>query len=557
MLPIFYSNVLSFTPKFRLNLILIIQVFFCLPIYAQNNTLAAEKQDAEAPQNNCDSTQRVFFNPKTIFDENEEEITFIHRWANAIHIDTKVITLENESAFFLNKCNKNFNDFAELERHLRSQKYIRSAQVSADEMVENITVTTWDNWSLMPTLSFGRKGGVNTYSFGIKERNLLGLGINTEIESFTNNQRSGYKVVTTIPLFQKQNANIKVRFYNNDDGKKQTVFLQKHFTGFYTDFAYNVGFNEEYRHDTIYHNYDDFVIFEHDISYKEASYGWLNYNNKNSLLRYQLGITQNKNIFSELPTLNNNEVQRYLPLNRDFLYPWFEIEYIEKDFRKLTNVHLISQIEDFNHGWQINSRLGLSINDNENSAFALLKTHIKKGFSFSEKTLLLVNLSFVSDLYKHRNNRVLVSLQSEFFYSINKNWGLYLQNSNIFSHNQYLDKPIAIGSESGLRGFPLQYQQGENSVKVTGEIRYYPQVNLFKIFDLAGAVFFDSGKAFGDSLIDNVETSWLYSAGIGARLYSPHSGVNHHVLHIDLAFPLSNNSNINNVEIRIQAKQSF
>ncbi len=42
----------------------------------------------------------IIFEPLTIFDESEKGITFLHRWANAIHINTKQLTLKNESAFF-------------------------------------------------------------------------------------------------------------------------------------------------------------------------------------------------------------------------------------------------------------------------------------------------------------------------------------------------------------------------------------------------------------------------------------------------------------------------
>ena len=51
-------------------------------------------------------------------------------------------------------------------------------KVTSDEMVENITVTTWDIWSLMPTISFGRQDRESTHSIGLKERNLLGLVLN-------------------------------------------------------------------------------------------------------------------------------------------------------------------------------------------------------------------------------------------------------------------------------------------------------------------------------------------------------------------------------------------
>jgi len=513
--------------------------------------------------NRCPVPQpKITFKPQTIFDVNEEGITFLHRWANAIHIDTKIITLENEATFFLNKCNKTFADMAELERHLRSRKYLRDAKVSSDEGVENITITTWDNWSLMPTVSFGRKGGINTYSFGIKERNLLGLGIDTEIESYRNTQRSGYKVLATIPLFQKQNTEVKLRFADNDDGQQYSVFLNKIFAGFHTKTAYNLGFNEESRNDTLFQNGQDQSIYAHDISYKTANYDWLNFNSQSRLLRYRLGITQDKHTFSAISSEERNELTKpplttVHPENRDLLYPWLGFEYIEKDFRKLTNVHLITQIEDFNHGWQLNSRLGLGNGNKEDSAWAVWRMQVKKGFNIHNKALLLLDFGLANDIYQDRDSRLLVNLTGEYFYQLNKNWGFYLGNKNVVSKNQYLDRPVTMGGNTGIRGFPLQYQHGENSVKVSSEIRYYPEINLFKLFDLAGVAFVDAGRTYGQSTVQNIEKGWLGSTGLGLRLHSPHSGGNHPIIHIDFAFPQSNNPEINSFEIRVQAKKSF
>lgn len=524
------------------------------PLHQQNTTIK---------ENNCPSNSaKTTFKPQTIFDESEDGITFLHRWANAIHIDTKIMTLENEAAFFLEKCYPTFADMAELERHLRGRRYLRDAKVSSDKNAENITVTTWDNWSLMPTVSFGRKGGENTYSFGIKERNLLGLGIDAEIESYQNTQRSGYKLVSTIPLFQKQNTDIKLRFADNDDGQQRALFLKKSFAAFHIKNAYMLGFNEESRNDTVFQNGYDQSIFAHELSYKEANYAWLSFNIDSRLLRYRFGITQDKHTFSaineeELQALETPPLTTQRPQDRDFLYPWFALEYIEKDFRKLTNVHLISQIEDFNHGWQVNSRLGLANGNKDNSAWALWKMQIKKGFNFGNKTLLLLDLALLGDVYQEHENRIIAKLNTEYFYQLNQHWGLYLNNTNIISENQYLDRPVTIGGNTGLRGFPLQYQHGNNSIKFTSEIRYYPQINLFKLFDLAGVAFFDTGRAFSGSLIENIENDWLASAGLGLRLYSPHSGGSHQIIHIDFAFPQSSNPNIDNFEIRVQAKKSF
>jgi hypothetical protein len=511
----------------------------------------------------CDTSQpKIVFKPQTIFDESDEGITFLHRWANAIHIDTKIITLENEATFFINKCMKTDADMAELERHLRSRKYLRDAEVNADENEESITITTWDNWSLMPTVSFGRKGGMNTYSFGIKERNLLGLGIDTEIQSYQNTQRSGYKLRATIPLFQKQNTSVQLGFADNDDGQKRSLFLHKIFAGFHTKTAYHLGFNEESRNDTLFQNGHDQSVFGHDIRFKEASYAWLNFNDNSRLLRYRLGITQDKDTFSELSNVQSSDLSSpaltdVQPEDRDLLYPWLAFEYIEKDFRKLTNVHLITQIEDFNHGWQLSSRLGIGNGNKDNSAWTVWRMHVKKGFNLHNNALLLLDLALANDIYQKRDSRLLVKISGEYFYQLNKSWGFYLSNNNVASTNQYLDQPVTMGGNTGLRGFPLQYQHGQNSIKVTSEIRYYPEINLFKLFDLAGVAFVDAGRTYGESTVKNIEEGWLGSAGLGLRLHSPHSGGNHPIIHIDFAFPQSDNPDINRFEIRVQAKKSF
>jgi hypothetical protein len=511
----------------------------------------------------CDSPQpTITFNPQTIFDESEDGIIFFHRWINAIHIDTKIFTLKNESYFFTKKCDKTPTDMAELERYLRGKKYLRDAEVTSDTYIKDIKITTWDNWTLMPTLSFGRKGGINTFSVGIKDRNLLGLGIDAEIASYQNLQRSGYKVHVSSPLFQKQNTELNLKFADNDDGEQKSLFVHKAFASFDTKSSYKVGFNEELRNDTIFQNGENQRIFTHTINYKEINYAWLDSHHSNHLLRYRLGLTQNKHTFSALSPedllgLSTTTLTETLPLDRDLLYPWIALQFIEKDFKKLTNINLISQIEDFNQGWQLDTQLGLGNGSNENSAWLLWKLHLQKGFNIHNNALLLFEFSIANDIYQDRDSRLIAKLNGEYFYRLTKQWGFYLSNTYVLSKNQYSDQPITVGGNSGVRGFPLQYQHGKNSVKLTSEIRYYPEINLFKLFDLAGVAFTDLARTIGDSVVENVENGWLSSVGLGLRVHTPHSGGNNSVIHLDFAFPQSENPQINNFEIRVQAKKSF
>jgi hypothetical protein len=516
---------------------------------------------------NCPS-QQVTFQAHTIFDEQEQGSLFFHRWANALHIKTKQITLKNEAAFFFKICNKDEEDLAELERHLRNRKYIRDALVTSDKEIKRINVETWDNWSLMPTINFGRKGGVNTYSFGIKDRNLLGLGIDAQLQSFTNVQRSGYKFETQIPLYLKLNTELNLRISDNNDGKQNAAFVTKTFASFTTPYAYNVGFNSEKRNDTIFQNDDTLTIFKQQINFQTASFAWLSsrfnhyLKNKDDTLRFSIGLTKNQHRFTSLEqenvienTLTTN-TNIALPQNRDFSYPWFSVEYIEQDFKKLTNVHLVTQIEDFNFGWQASAKLGIADGKKLNSAWALWRSTLSKGFAIDDNSLALFNFSFASDIYDNGNNRIYAQFDAELFYHLSEKWNFYASNTTIVSKNQYFDQPITLGGDTDMRGFPLQYQHGDNSTKFTSELRYYPKINLYKLFELAGAAFIDLGKTSGRSPIANIDKGWLYSIGIGARIYSAHSSLGR-VVHIDLARPFSDNPELGGFEIRIQAKETF
>lgn len=524
--------------------------------------LAVPLADAAENFQRCSGKEsNINFNPQPIFDESEEDTTSLHRLANALHTTTRESTLKNEAAFFLVQCEKGPAELAELERHLRSKKYIKDASVTSIKNLthgQTIEIKTWDTWSLMPSLSFGRKGGINTYSFGIKDRNLLGLGINAEIESYTNIQRSGYKFISTIPLYQKMNTDLSLKLADNDDGEQQALRIHKSFASFHTEYAFNIAFNEESRVDTLYQNDSIQTLFSHKLSFKTVNYAWLVDNNEKSVFRLNFGVTQDQHLFYPL---NNHNLAQFsvnqLPKDRAFIYPWLGIEYVEKNFKKMANIHLISQIEDFNHGWQITSSFGIGDGENLNSAWLLWQANIKKGFTLNSDGLLLMDLSMSGDIYDQGRNRILSSVDIEYFHKLSDHWGFYVNNVNVLSDNQYQDQPITMGGNLGLRGFPLEYQHGKHSIKLTSELRFYPQINIFKIFDVAGAIFFDAGKAFGDVIEENIEKGWLISSGIGLRFYSPHTGGNNNIIHFDLAFPQSDNPNIDGVEIRVQAKKSF
>lgn len=511
--------------------------------------------------NECVDKTKVLFTTHDIFDLNDPDTIFLHRWANFLHIKTKEKTLINEAAFFLEKCAVKQPDLDELERHLRNKKYLRDARVAFDKKQSTVNVATWDNWSLLPTIDFGRKGGKNKYAIGIKDRNFLGLGIDVEAESFTNDQRSGYKLKTHFPLYLNKNINARIRLTSNDDGSSESVFLRKDFVSFDTKNAFNLGFHNFTQEDTQYENGVTSNRYQHDQKFATASWQWLHRNSASSTLRFGIGAAHEQHIFANI---NDAETgisvpsNNMLPIDREFSYPFISMEYLTKDYRKLTNLNLIGRIEDFNLGWHASANIGTDIGNSTTSPAVIWRSSLSKGYDFNRNGLWLFNASFEGESYNDsvNDNRFLIHLSNEYFYKINEQWGTYVRNITKASDNQFKDSAIVLGGETGLRGYPLQYKRGKRSTQFTFEARYYPHINIYKLLEVGAAAFVDTGRIFGQDSLSNDSNKWMTSIGLGARFYSTHSS-EARVIHLDIIKPLNSAPNLNSVEFRITTKHSF
>ena len=124
------------------------------------------------------------------------------------------------------------------------------------------------------------------------------------------------------------------------------------------------------------------------------------------------------------------------------------------------------------------------------------------------------------------------------FYNLSPRFGLYGGQHFTLTKNPYIDEPVTIGEDSGVRGYPLEFQRGTSKLAFTGEFRYYPQVNIYNLFEVGAAAFIDSGRVYGTNEFAPQTEQWLSSVGVGARFYSRHSS-DTKVIHLDVSFPFS------------------
>ncbi len=110
--------------------------------------------------------------------DSESENAFVHSAANALHLNTRQVTIYNALPFTEGDA---FSEerLLEAERILRGKRYLRDAFVTPHRICGNrvdVEIKTIDNWTLTPSVSFGSAGGQTRYSFEIQDLNVLGLG---------------------------------------------------------------------------------------------------------------------------------------------------------------------------------------------------------------------------------------------------------------------------------------------------------------------------------------------------------------------------------------------
>jgi hypothetical protein len=87
------------------------------------------------------------------------------------------------------------------------------------------------------------------------------------------------------------------------------------------------------------------------------------------------------------------------------------------------------------------------------------------------------------------------------------------------------------------------------------EERFYTGWYPFRLFHVGGAVFADIGRSLGRDALDTPNLGTLRDVGFGLRFSNSRSALAN-VLHLDVAFPLDDNS-IRNVQFLIESKRSF
>ncbi len=497
------------------NSLFLLLILISTPTY----TKECSSNDISSPSTSNDKYKitsiTIISNP--IFTD-EEADTWLYRLGNSIHINTKEYVVQQTLPFKVGDT-ISLELIAETERILRTKRYLRDAEVfyefdCVDDKSIEIIINTWDNWSLKPTADFGRKAGENSYTIGIEDDNFLGLGIGSSIEYNSDPFRSGYRFQVSSELFEEEHIFSSITYANNSDGKERAFSLIRPFYTLNSTWASAFNISNTEQIDTIYQN--DLIVneFDHQIKNIEFKYGFSKGVVNNQIWRYWFGINFKEDLF------NPNQNSILVPTNRKLTYPFVAFEYNENNFIIEENVFLIDTKEDIQLGYQYQAKVGVDI-DKLNSSNSII-------WEFSAQHTAVINKNLFFH-YWFKGNGIESSQQNlktsklslgyQTVYKLNNehsSWSTLVFNS---VRNAYIDKPNSLGGDSLLRGFPLQYQHGKNTLLFSFEQRYNPHVDVFHLANLGFVGFVDIGKAYGKSDYTNLENGYLASVGLGARFF--------------------------------------
>ncbi|GLS82040.1 hypothetical protein [Paraferrimonas haliotis] len=486
-----------------------------------------------------------------IFDPQDPEFMWIHKVANALHIVTKEVTVRDAVDGF-ELCGSD-RDLAEIERYLRGRSYLKDAKVEEHTTAEgepSIRIETWDNWSLLPTVNFGRSGGETKFSVGLKDSNFLGYGIRTKLAYKSDYLRTGYELKVDSPLFLGNNSSAQLVLADNDDGSQTRIAFKKPYVSLNNTWAGEVYYDDALKTDIVRLGGEDINQFKSDTNDYGAWYSWSKGRQGNTSKRWSVGVTKIEANFSEFTTTTQ-------PSDRYSLVPWIGFSWETDGYRKLKDIYLINQVEDVNFGREFGISLGWDVSNQEQSQGGIhWSAYWRKAYQLSQHSMVVSRAYAQGNELSSGDQRAVVGMDNEIFMRLNRYFATYFRIDGVSSTNQYLDQPITLGGDNGVRGFPLQFQHGQHAISGSFETRYYPNYNIYQLFELGAVVFADIGKAFGGTVYENNSEETLKSVGVGLRAYSSFAS-NANIVHIDFSRPLIDDPRVNGWEWRVEVKQHF
>jgi hypothetical protein len=493
-----------------------------------------------------------------IFDlDKPDENRALYRLANRLHVRTRPDVIRQQLLFDIGDSYSR-QAIEESERILRSNRYIQEVSlhpVPREDGTVDIDVTTSDVWTLMPQLSFSKAGGENKTAIGIKEMNVLGTGIAVEAMFKSDVDRDSTILKVVDRNLGQSWYRLATSISQNSDGHEYGLDIGKPFYSLSSTEALGLSLLDADRLETFYDRGEVASDVRHLGRDAEIMFGRSRGLANGWARRLTFGAAVSDHSYLDSGFTN----PELFPLMQDrrLVYPFIGWEIVEDRYDKARNLDQIHRIEDRFLGTRASARIGLAREEfgSDRNAW-MLDLHAQRGFGGSERSTLLLAADANTRLESDGPQNLLFEVSAKYYKRQSDRRLLFVGLSGTYGHNPDLDQYLPLGGDNGLRGYPVRFQYGDKRAMLSVEQRLYTEWHPFSLFRVGAAAFFDVGRTWGASPLSDPSDTLLSDVGFGLRIGSTRSGLGR-MIHFDVAFPLSGQDNIDNIQFLVSTRKGF
>lgn len=499
----------------------------------------------------------IQFNSLSVFNKDDpDENNSLYLFLNTLHINTRPSVVRAQLLFEEGET-LNVKKIQESERILRKRPYLTNAYiipltVCAEQV--DIMVVTQDSWALEPQISLSKESEGTKSGFAIADGNIFGTGNSLTIGYEQNAQRNLISYDFSNPhIFNSQIAT-KIYYADTSDGRDTILDISRPFHSLETPWAAGFYTQDVTLEAPIRHMDEQINEFRHQTMHNRVYFGLATDVTPTHTQRWLAGISNEEDNFFE-----TDDTLQPIPGERKAVYPWVEYQYLENRYGVFKNVNQIQRPEDIALGQNLSFRLGYGGTqfDNPDDVVRYIGkyTYI---VDFDSEHIFETTLNLDGRHYSKLdglNSAVAgINLTYNYFQDEKRRWYMGLNYDIGQDLAQY--EELTVGDISGLRGYPTDYQRGDERYVFTVERRYFTDIHIFNLLRVGAVVFFDMGKAWG---VEQYGYSPLLSnVGFGLRLSSSKVRIGN-VVHVDIATPTSarNEPGVGKYQLTVGAQSKF
>jgi hypothetical protein len=423
----------------------------------------------------------------------------------------------------------------------------------ADGKVD-VKVVTRDVWTLDPSVSFGRTGGVNSTSFSLREENLFGWGKDLQIGRSSNIDRTSNIAQYSDPNVLGSRWTAALAYVGSSDGSQRIAQFSRPFYSLDAPWSATLTgqtydrTNSRYFLGNIVDQFNDnekTYLIGGGVS-TGLNDGWSK--------RLLFGVYYDRNDFLPTPgtTLPANPF-----LGRTLSYPFVGFDIVQDRYGKVGDENQIGKTEDLYLGTEVTGEVGYSdAIFGANHDALLVKSAVVHGFQWAHDQQLFLNWDLSSRIENDHARNLISNAGARYYWRWRPDWLLYGSLSGTVTHLLDPDVQLLLGGDNGLRGYPLRYEAGSARGLLTVEQRVFTDWYPFRLIRVGAAAFADVGRTWGNGVVGDSDLGLLSDVGLGLRLGNARSGLGN-VLHVDLAVPLKEVSGNHRIQFLVQTMQSF